>query len=161
MNDAKTSQALMGINKDTKADTAYHLLFEHVPLGVFQLDPEGYILDANGALLSILGLPSVQVAREINVLHFPPLVQSGFEADIHECLESGEIIISERPYTSEAGKGAYLRLHVAPVADERGKITSVQVTVQDITGQILTEEVLREYQVRFSVGRCLLELLVA
>jgi PAS domain S-box-containing protein len=149
MTGANTSQPLTGINADTQADRAYRLLLEHVPLGVIQLDPEGNILDSNGVLLSILGLPSDQAAREINALHFPPLVQSGFEADIHECLESGETIISERPYTSAAGQRAYLRLQVTPVIDEWDHITSVQIIVQNITERILTEELLREYQERF------------
>ncbi len=149
MTDAKTSQALTSINTNAQADREYHLLLEHVPLGIAHMDLKGNILHANGVLLSILGLPSVQTAQEINFLRFPPLVRSGFEVDVQECLESGETIISERPYTSEAGRSAYLRLHATPVADSRDKITSVQVILQDITGQILTEEVLREYQGRF------------
>jgi PAS domain S-box-containing protein len=149
MTDEKTAEALISINTNTQSGRAYHLLLEHVPLGIAQMDPEGNIVDANGVLLSILGLPSVQATREINVLRFPPLVQSGFEADVQQCLESGETVISERPYTSEVGKSAYLRLHLTPVNDDRGHITSVQVIVQDITEQILTEEVLREYQGRF------------
>ena len=149
MTDAKISEALTNINSNAQAERAYQLLLEHVPLGIARIDPEGNILDSNDVLLSILGLPSVQTAREINVLRFPPLVQSGFEADVQQCLESGETVISERPYTSEEGGSAYLRLYVTPVNDQRDFITSVQVIVQDITERVLTEEVLREYQARF------------
>ncbi|MEJ2732611.1 MAG: PAS domain S-box protein [Anaerolineae bacterium] len=149
MTDAKISDALTGINTNARAARAYYLLLENAPLGIAQIDPEGKILDANDLLLSLLGLPPVQTLHEINVLHAPPLVQSGLKADVQQCLESGETISSERPYTSEAGKSAYLRLHVTPVTDEQGYVTSVQIIVQDITERILTEEVLREYQGRF------------
>jgi PAS domain S-box-containing protein len=149
MTDAKISEALTNINTNARTTGAYHLLLEYAPLGIAQIDPEGNILDANDFLLSILGHPPVQTWREINALHAPPFVQSGLGADVQRCFESGETVSSERPYTNEAGRSAYLRLHVTPLTDEQGSIISAQVIVQDITERVLTEEVLREYQGRF------------
>ena len=149
MTEAKISKALTDFKTYARAGRAHNLLLENVPLGIAQVDPEGNILAANDLLLSILDLPPTRAAREINLFRSPSFVQSGLKSDVEQCLESGETVISEHPYTNEAGRSAYLRMHVTPVHSEQDVITSAQVTIQDITERMLTEEVLQEYQARF------------
>ncbi|MFW5702118.1 MAG: PAS domain S-box protein, partial [Bacteroidota bacterium] len=45
--------------KLSESEKRYRNLFEHIPIGVYRTTPEGTILDANPALLSILGCPDV------------------------------------------------------------------------------------------------------
>ena len=52
-------------NADTRTGDRHSLLVEHLPLGIFALDSEGNMLEANPALLSILGIASVKAARDI------------------------------------------------------------------------------------------------
>ena len=101
-------------NADTRTGDRHSLLVERLPLGIFSLDSEGNILEANPALLSILGITSVKAARTINVLSFPPLVQSGIAQDVQRCLESGDMVVADRPFVSEQDKSACLRLHLLP-----------------------------------------------
>jgi len=127
----------------------YQSLVEHLPLGVLFIAPDGTILHANPAALSTLDLPSLEAARETNLFEFPSLVEAGIDSDLQQCLESGHTVISDRPFVSEQDKSIFLRLSLMPVGDDREPITTVQMLVEDITEQKLTEMVLREYQRRF------------
>jgi PAS domain S-box-containing protein len=120
-----------------------------MPLGIFALDSAGNILEANPALLSMLGITSVKAAREINVLSFQPLIQAGIAQDVQRCLESGDTVVADRPFVSEQDKGAYLRLRLIPVTDCQCGSIAVQGIIEDISDHVLTEELLREYQRRF------------
>jgi PAS domain S-box-containing protein len=122
---------------------------EHLPLGIFALDPEGTMLEANRALLSILGIASLKAARDINMLVFPPLIEAGIADDVRQCLESRETVITDRPFVSEQGKSAYLRLRLIPTAGSQRGPVALQGIIEDISDHVLTEELLREYQRRF------------
>jgi PAS domain S-box-containing protein len=127
----------------------YLHLLDIVPVGILSLDPQGKVLYANPALVSIMGLPSIESAQEIHWPSFPPFVDAGIDRDIRLCLESGSTVCSEHPYNSAQGKSLYLQFCLTPVRDERGSLGVVQVVVEDITEQKLVEKVLREYQLRF------------
>jgi PAS domain S-box-containing protein len=120
-----------------------------IPLGIFALDSEGNILEVNPALLSMLGIASVQAARDISFLSFSPLLQAGIARDVQRCMESGEMVVADRPFVSEQGKSAYLRLRLIPIPTNQSGTVAVQGIVEDISEQVLTEELLREYQQRF------------
>ena len=134
---------------DTQASDRHGVLVEQLPLGVFALDSEGNILEANPALLSIFGIASVKAARQVNVLSFPPLLQADIAQDVQRCLNSGDMIVVDRPFVSEQNKSAYLRLRLIPVPANQSGPIAVQGIVEDISEHVLTEELLREYQQRF------------
>jgi PAS domain S-box-containing protein len=123
-----------------ESEERYRLLVEHAPLGILSIDPQGNIIDVNPALLAILESPSAEATRAINVLTFPPLIQAGVVDDIQRCLDSGDTVVSERPYTSKWGKYAYWRLSLAPVLDDDGCVTLVQLIAEDITDRKRAEE---------------------
>ena len=131
-------------NAGTQSGDRHNLLVEHLPLGIFALDSEGNILEANPALLSILGIASVKAARDINVLSFPTLVQSGIAQYVQQCLESGDMLVADRPFVSEQDRSAYLRLHLLPVTGCQSGSIAVQGIIEDIRDHVLTEELLRE-----------------
>ena len=60
---AKQSQALK------EAEERYHGLFDGVPVGLYRTSPEGHILDANPALVNMLGYPSREALMEVNIFH--------------------------------------------------------------------------------------------
>ena len=147
--EARDSESRTVGNADTRTGDRHSLLVEHLPLGIFALDSEGNILEANPALLSILGIASVEAARSINVLSFPPLLQAGIAQDVQRCLESGDMVVADRPFVSEQDKSAYLRLQLIPVTGHQYGSITVQGIIEDISDHVLTEELLREYQRRF------------
>ena len=132
----------------TRFADRYSLLIAQVPLGIFALDSEGNILEANPALLSMLGIASVETARSTNFLRFSPLLQAGIAKDVQRCLESGDMVVADRPFVSEQGKSAYLRLRLIPVPANQSGAVALQGIVEDISEQVLTEELLSEYQQR-------------
>ncbi len=144
----KTGAAIVG---DTEAGLAdrYELLLENLPQGVFALNSEGDLIEANPALLSILGISSVEATGNINMMSFPPFIEAGIADDVQRCLESEEVITEDRPFVSALGKSAYLRLCLIPVADCQCGPVTIQGIIEDISDYVLTEELLREYQHRF------------
>ena len=127
----------------------YGLLVEHLPFGIFALNAEGLVLEANQALLSMLGIASINELLSSNILAFPPLVEAGIAGDVQQCLESGEMVATDRPYVSVQGRSAYLRLRLIPNAGSQEDPVALQGIIEDISEHVLTEELLREYQRRF------------
>lgn len=134
----KTEQALQASEKKYKA------LIENAPLGILMSDTNGTILDVNPVLLNILGSPSIEATKKINLLDFPTLVNAGFVDDFYLCLNSQKLIISEILYHSKWGKNIYIRYHLACIYDNKRNITGIQALVEDITERKLTEIALRE-----------------
>ena len=136
-------------NGETRSGDRHSLLVEQLTLGIFALDSQGNMLEANPALLSMLGVSSLKAARKINVLSFPPLVEAGVAQDVEHCLASGDMVVADRPFVSEQDRSAYLRLRLIPVPGHEYGSVAIEGIVEDISDHVLTEELLREYQQRF------------
>ncbi|HDR04343.1 MAG TPA: PAS domain S-box protein, partial [Candidatus Marinimicrobia bacterium] len=95
-----------------ESERNFRLLFENSPLGTYIADREGNILDGNPALLNILGSPSLEATKKINVLTFPPLVKNGYADSFRECLKDGEIKAIQVPYHSKWGKSLFLSCYI-------------------------------------------------
>ena len=149
MHEEAQDQAGMVREADTPSMDRHSLLVEQLPLGIFALDSEGNILEANSALLSMFGIASAEAARNINMLSFPPLLQAEIAQDVQRCLDSEEMVTADRPFVSEQDRSAYLRLRLIPISADRLASPAVQGIVEDISDHVLTEELLREYQQRF------------
>jgi len=116
-----------------ESEERYRLLVENAPLGIISMGRQGQIVDVNPILLSILGLPSKQATKSINIFTFPPLVENGIAGNIRRCMESGEPGIYETPFINKWGKEVYLRYNVTPMQEVDNQITGVQAIVEDIS----------------------------
>ena len=65
-------------------ETMYRLLFDSAPVGILLVDTQGKILEVNPAALQILGSPSAEATKEINLLTFQPLIEAGISADFQK-----------------------------------------------------------------------------
>ncbi len=138
------------ITKSRQAEAAlraseqrYRRLVENAPVGIISVDTQGQVVDVNPKILEILGSPSAGATRAINVLTFPPLVESGIATDFETCLKFGALC-TERLYTTKWGKQAYLRMHLTPVHDEDHTPLGVQAIVEDITVRKQAQEALQK-----------------
>jgi PAS domain S-box-containing protein len=122
----------------------FRLLFENSPLGIYIANVDGTIVDGNQALLHILGSPSLEQTKQINVLKFPPLIENGYADQFLKCIEENKILISEMPYTTKWGKQSYLSNYLVPLANPSGKVERVYTLMEDITERKKAEETLRE-----------------
>ena len=128
-----------------KSEDRFRSLFENAPVGVLLADPLGKVLEVNPTALEILGSPSAEATRKINILTFPPLIQAGISADIQNCLTNARLLTSEHPYTSKWGKSIELNLRFAPLLDAEGKVVLLQILIEDVTARKHAEEMVLEY----------------
>jgi len=135
------------------SEQRYRSLVENAPLGILVMDNHGWITEANPALLNILGSPSVEATRAVNVLTYPHLVEAGISGDFRRCLESGEEVANERPYTTKWGKETVLRYHLSPIRSPDGQVTAVQAMIEDVSERTRLAAQLGEAQRMEAVGQ--------
>jgi PAS domain S-box-containing protein len=145
-----SAQSAMAIERKKSEDALreseerYRLLFENAPVGTLLVDLDGNVMDVNSTALQILGSPSVEATRAINLLSFPALIQVGFVANFKKCLESGKGLVAECPYTSKWGKKIFVQYYLTPIFSNTGKVSQVQVLLEDITERKGSEEQIRK-----------------
>ncbi|MBI5524965.1 MAG: PAS domain S-box protein [Deltaproteobacteria bacterium] len=132
-----------------ESEERYKSLIRHSPLGILAADTDGRILLLNKALLEILGSPSEETTKEINLLSFPPLVESGAAALFLRCMETGEPVQAEIPYRSKWGKQIVTHVYVTPIRGPAGETAGFQAIVDDITERIRTGAALNESELKF------------
>lgn len=125
----------------------YYELAEHAPVGILRCDNNGNIIYINNKVLEILGSPSEEETKKINLLTFPHLVGYGFSAKLKECLENNKTIIYEVFYKSIWGKEFWARVHIKPHI-ESDKVTGALIILDDITKRKILEEKIRRQAIR-------------
>jgi PAS domain S-box-containing protein len=123
-----------------ESEERYRLLFQYSPLGIYIADRDGNILDANERLLAILGSPSLEATKKINVLTFPVLLENGYSDTFRRCVDSNTVLSMEFSYTSLWGKTTFASNYLVPVADNSGKVVKVFTLIEDITMRKQNEE---------------------
>jgi PAS domain S-box-containing protein len=123
-----------------ESEKRYRLLFESSPVGILLVSRDGTIMEINSSLLTILGSPSIEATKSFNMLTFPPLVDAGVSSDLQKCFEGAGPCFRECRYTSKWGKSVILQYHLMPIMDELGKVGSIQMILNDITGRKRAEE---------------------
>jgi len=131
-----------------RREERYRLLVENAPLGVLAIDGRGVITEANPVLLEILGSPSAEATKKINIFDYQPLIEAGITQDFKTCLEEGRTITGEHPYTTKWGKKVVLRYHLNPIIEGDGSVAGVQAVLEDFSKIRETEQALRESERR-------------
>jgi PAS domain S-box-containing protein len=135
-----------------ESEERYRRLVENAPLGILSMDPSGKVIDVNSRVLSILGSPSAEATRAINMLTFPPLVEAGIAGNFRLCLETGTGGVFESAYRSAWGKEIFLRHTLTPILDPEGRITGVQAILEDVSGRRKLEDQLLQAQKMEAIG---------
>jgi len=125
------------------SEEKYRFLVDNAPIGIISVDTQGRILDVNPKLLELMGSPSSEATKSINILTFPLLLESGISEAFEKCYASGETIQIEGPYRSKWGSNPYLRILVTPMRDSTGSIYGCQAVMEDITEAKRHEDDLR------------------
>jgi PAS domain S-box-containing protein len=115
-----------------ESEERYRTLFNNSVSGIIYTDINGQILEANQKMLQILGSPSLEATKKINVLTFPLLVDVGFSADFRQVFETQSVVQRSVKYLSKWGTEHYLEYVLNPV--KHGSIiTRVIGKIEDIT----------------------------
>jgi PAS domain S-box-containing protein len=128
----------------SESEKRYRLLFENAPIGIVSVNRKGQVIEINPSLLQILGSPSMEASKSIQILSFPPLVKAGISSAINRCFESGQLISAETNYVSKWSKSIHVHYRVTPNFIQNGQVTSVQLLIEDITDRKLAEKSLKE-----------------
>jgi PAS domain S-box-containing protein len=135
-----------------ESESKYRNLVENAPLGVLSIDRRGQIVEVNSRLLEILGSPSIEATKRINLFEFQPLVEAGVADHFRQCLENGKTGAFVSRYASKWGREAHLRYHLQPIEDSSHGIVGVQGIVEDISDTKNFEKQLRQAQKMEAIG---------
>ncbi len=130
------------------SELRYRDFFENVPVGLFAVSLDGHILDANPAMVAILGYPSRENLIEASIADFQ-LDPADAERVATRLREGGEIVGLEVQLGREDGSTVWLQTSGRATCDEAGRVLYYQGAVEDITARKLAEEAALESERRF------------
>ncbi len=132
-----------------ESEEKYRMLVNRSPLGIFSIDTKGNITILNSSVLNIVGSPSIEETKKINLLQFPLLQKAGISDAAIKCIHTGKSVKGEFPYLSKWGKKSICRLYLDPMFGASGKLTGVQGIIEDITEQKQAEKALIESEQKY------------
>ena len=126
-----------------EAETRYRTLFEGVPVGLFRATLSGQILDANPALIRLLGFPSRESLMAVNLreIHADPKSRRAF---LERLEREGEVHDLELEWKRYGGQIITVREDARPVRDPSGRLLHYEGVVEDITESLRAQRELRE-----------------
>lgn len=125
----------------------YRVLFENVPVGLYRTTPEGRFLDANTALVDLLGYPDREslLATGVPPLYVDPAVWAAWKMRMEE---RGLV----RDFTAQLrradGSVIWVTDSARAVRDEHGPVVAYEGMLEDITARRRAEEELQQNEAR-------------
>jgi len=119
-------------------------MFENIPMGFIVFDVDGNILHLNTRAYKLLGSPSKEATRAINLLTYSGLINSGISDKIRESISSKKIVFFEVLYVSKWGRKLFLSMKIVPLINESGKVDLLEILFEDVIYRKFSEEKLME-----------------
>ena len=126
-----------------QAEEKYRGIFENSVLGIFRAAPDGTLLDANRALLDMLGQGDLASLRAMGAGF---LSAAGAEARLTAAPGPGGAAGYRREIQRPDGQRIAVFLHIRGVADSAGNLLAFEGIVEDITQREEAERALHESQ---------------
>ena len=131
------------------SDERNRLLGDSAPFGIIVVETEGRVFGANRIMLNMLAWPSDRDVTELNVLEYPPLVDSGVADSFRRCLEKRRRIVSDHSCLLTADGCEHLRYHISPVLEPNGRLSGIIAFVEDVTELRDAEETIKASEKKY------------
>ncbi len=113
-------------------EARYRSLFDNSVSGLVYVDTDGRILEINRKMLQLLGSPSIEETKKLNMLTFPLLIKVGFSADLEKVIKTGKSLSNSTNYVSKWDTTHFLEYDIIPIKDE-DVLHGIMVKIEDIT----------------------------
>ncbi len=129
-------RAFIGITRDLSerkaVESRLKSLFDHVPVGLYRTTPDGTILDANPALVEILGFSEKEqlLERKASSFYVDPAARRIWEATVaREAVVTGV----QAEFRRKNGKKIWVEMNTRAIRDADGTVLFYEGSLKDIT----------------------------
>ncbi len=131
-----------------ESEKRYRDLFDHVPIGLYITSPDGQIIDANPALVEVLGHKDREslLARKASEFYVNPEVrQQWLDLMTHE----GVVRDFEAQFQLPDGRLIWIVNNARAILDNSGKVLYNEGSMEDITERKIAQEGLAASEAKF------------
>jgi two-component system NtrC family sensor kinase len=141
--DAQTVHVLVNIREQLEAERRYRDLFDSIQEGAFFCRPDGRMVEANPALVRILGYSNREELLQVNL--FDDLVPQASQRGplLAELLEADSLRNHEVTLRRKDGSMLEALLHVTAVREPQGTLVQYRGLILDVTDQKVSRAALR------------------
>jgi PAS domain S-box-containing protein len=107
-------------------------IIDYSPVGIILISPTGDVIDVNESAVKMLGSPSAEATKELNVYQIEALDNIGFNREFSSCIENNAMVHNESLYKSIWGKEIYVKYYLVPII-VNNQVESVVANIEDIT----------------------------
>ena len=125
----------------------YQSLFDDVPVGLFRFGPDGTIVDANPALMEMLGYPDRESLSAVKALNFFANAEERHRL-LNALKLSGIIRLFETQFYRRDGKIIWAEVNARVIRNDQDKVICYEGSLEDITTRKEAEHSLRESEAR-------------
>ena len=125
-----------------ESEERYRSLFDNVPVGLYRTTPEGKILNANSALVQMLGYEDRDSLLAADARD--SYVDLSFREQWRSAVESEGLLIGyQKPLKRKDGRVIWVEENSKAFRDDQGRVLYYEGSFQDITARKRAEEALR------------------
>ena len=130
-----------------EAERRYQNLFDDVPVGLFRFGPDGTIVDANPALMEMLGYPDRESLSAVKALNFFANAEERHRL-LNALKLSGIIRLFDAQFYRRDGKIIWAEVNARVIRNDQDKVICYEGSLEDITTRKEAEHSLRESEAR-------------
>ncbi len=122
------------------------LLIENLDLGTFSCSSTGRALAMDDRVMGIFGVADKDEISNFNLLENSALVRCGIADAVRKVLEAGESICGEFTLKRDPRKIFHGRIHLTPLREAAGDVSSLYGVIQDVSDQKRAEDLVLRSQ---------------
>ena len=114
-------------------EVRYKALADASPLGLILINLNGEILEVNRAALEIIGSPSVEEIKQINMFTYPPLLDIGVSSFLMKVLDSSLTKEKVFDYHTKWGRFLHMKCVASIVKDNLNEPCYILLIIEDLS----------------------------